>query len=220
MNLPARGGEAVADCFFEPASETPDFSSVAAAHTEIRIKSLSSTTSSWSCYLEQGEEITLEQLHEPFERALRAGHLIPVCFVSAKTGRRACGSCCASLRELMPNPLEGNPPEFVRAKGRRASRSDGRRPLHRPRVQAHGGPVRGPNRGVARPRGRGHDRRPGLHRRATQGREARAPVSGSRARSSARYRQRAAATCAPWRRSTTSTSTTSCTRATTRTSSK
>src|SRR5690606_4058179 len=33
INLPARGGQAVADCFFEPADETPDFSSVEAAHT-------------------------------------------------------------------------------------------------------------------------------------------------------------------------------------------
>src|SRR5213075_898380 len=37
-------------------------------------------------YLERGEEIAIGELHEPFERALRAGHLIPVCFVSAKTG--------------------------------------------------------------------------------------------------------------------------------------
>ena len=28
LNLPARGGQAVADCFFEPADEAPDFSSV------------------------------------------------------------------------------------------------------------------------------------------------------------------------------------------------
>src|SRR5690606_34758712 len=35
INLPARNGQAVADCFFEPADETPDFSSVDAAHTEI-----------------------------------------------------------------------------------------------------------------------------------------------------------------------------------------
>ena len=37
-------------------------------------------------YLEQGEELTPEQLHDPFERALREGHLVPVCFVSAETG--------------------------------------------------------------------------------------------------------------------------------------
>ena len=36
-------------------------------------------------YLEKGEDISLEQLHDPFERALRRGHLIPICFVSAET---------------------------------------------------------------------------------------------------------------------------------------
>jgi small GTP-binding protein len=35
LNLPARGGEMVADCFFEPAEADPDFSSVETAHTEI-----------------------------------------------------------------------------------------------------------------------------------------------------------------------------------------
>jgi elongation factor G len=35
LNLPAREGRAVADCFFAPADERPDFSSVAAARTEI-----------------------------------------------------------------------------------------------------------------------------------------------------------------------------------------
>ena len=37
-------------------------------------------------YLEQGEELAPEQLHAPFEKALREGHLIPVCFASARTG--------------------------------------------------------------------------------------------------------------------------------------
>ena len=37
-------------------------------------------------YLEQGEELSPEQLHEPFEQCLREGHLIPVCFASARTG--------------------------------------------------------------------------------------------------------------------------------------
>ena len=44
-------------------------------------------------YLEQGEEIAPEQLHAPFEKALREGHLVPVCFVSARTG--------AGVRELL-----------------------------------------------------------------------------------------------------------------------
>ena len=70
-------------------------------------------------YLEQGAELEAEQLHAPFEKALREGHLIPVCFVSARTG--------AGIRELldiiarlMPNPMEGNPPEFFKGEGQAA----------------------------------------------------------------------------------------------------
>jgi elongation factor G len=112
INLPARGGQAVADCFFEPADAEPDFSTCEAAHTEIKERIIELDDELMELYLEQGEDISLEQLHDPFERALRRGHLVPVCFVSAETG--------AGLRQLlrvfthlMPNPLEGNPPEFV-----------------------------------------------------------------------------------------------------------
>jgi elongation factor G len=35
LNLPAEGGTQVVDCFFQPGTAKPDFSTVAAAHTEI-----------------------------------------------------------------------------------------------------------------------------------------------------------------------------------------
>ena len=111
INLPARGGQAVADCFFEPADETPDFSSVEAAHTEIMDRVIELDDDLMELYLEQGSEISLEQLHDPFERALRRGHLIPVCFVSAATGA-GLRQLLRVFTQLMPNPLEGNPPEF------------------------------------------------------------------------------------------------------------
>ena len=44
-------------------------------------------------YLEQGEEITPEQLHDPFEQALREDHLVPICFCSAETGA-GIPNCC------------------------------------------------------------------------------------------------------------------------------
>jgi elongation factor G len=112
LNLPARGGQAVADCFFEPAEETPDFSSVAAAHTEITDRVVELDDDLMEIYLEQGEAISQEQLHEPFEKALRGGHLVPVCFVSAKNGA-GIRQLLRVLTHLMPNPLEANPPEFV-----------------------------------------------------------------------------------------------------------
>lgn len=111
LNLPARGGRAVADCFFEPADESPDFSSVAAARTEITDQVVELDDQLMELYLEQGEEITLEQMHDPFERALRRSHLIPVCFVSAETGA-GLRQLLRIFEQLMPNPFEGNPAEI------------------------------------------------------------------------------------------------------------
>ncbi len=113
LNLPSDGGKAVADCFFTLSDATPDFASIEAAHTEMVDQVVELNDELMELYLEQGEELGIEQLHDPFERALRAGHLVPICFVSAETG--------AGLRQLlnifaqlMPNPAEGNPPEFLK----------------------------------------------------------------------------------------------------------
>jgi elongation factor G len=53
-------------------------------------------------------------------QALREGHLIPVCFVSAETGAGV-AELLRIFERLMPNPTEGNPPPF----------------RHRPRLQNH-----------------------------------------------------------------------------------
>lgn len=116
LNLPARGGQAVADCFFEPADEEPDFSSVQAAHTEILDQVVELDDDLMELYLEKGEDISLDRLHDPFERALRRGHLIPVCFVSAETGA-GLRQLLRIFTQLMPSPLEGNPPEFYSTNG-------------------------------------------------------------------------------------------------------
>ena len=116
LNLPARQSQAVADCFFDPADEAPDFSSVQAAHTEILDQVVELDDDLMELYLEQGEDISLDQLHDPFERALRRGHLIPVCFVSAETGA-GLGQLLRVFSQLMPSPLEGNPPEFYSTNG-------------------------------------------------------------------------------------------------------
>jgi elongation factor G len=121
LNLPARQGQAVADCFFEPADEEPDFSTVEAAHTEITDQVIELDDELMELYLEQGDDISLEQLHDPFERALRRGHLIPVCFVSAETGA-GLRQLLRVFSQLMPSPLEANPPEFY-------TESDGNKPF-------------------------------------------------------------------------------------------
>ena len=71
-----------------------------------------------SLYLEQGE-IAPDQLHAPFEKALRDGHLVPVCFVSARTGAGV-AELLDILVKLAPNPAEGNPPLFTKGEGESA----------------------------------------------------------------------------------------------------
>jgi elongation factor G len=121
LNLPVDGGRAVVDCFFAPGSATPDFSSVAAAHTEIIDQVVEVDEKLMALYLEQGEELTPEQLHDPFEQALREGHLVPVCFVSAETGAGV-KELLEIIARLMPNPMEGNPPPFLKGEGASAER--------------------------------------------------------------------------------------------------
>jgi len=119
LNLPADKAGSVADCFFEPADTEPDFSSVAEAHTEMIDQVVELDDELMELYLEQGEDITPEQLHDPFEKALRRGHLIPVCFVSATTGS-GLNQLLNIFTRLMPCPNEANPPEFTKGSGESA----------------------------------------------------------------------------------------------------
>ncbi len=121
LNLPCDNGRDVVDCFFKPGEAAPDFSSVATAHTEIIDQVVEVDEALMALYLEQGEELTPEQLHDPFERALREGHLIPVCFVSAETGA-GIAQLLEIIARLMPNPFEGNPPPFLKGEGDAAER--------------------------------------------------------------------------------------------------
>lgn len=117
INLPAPGGDKVVDCFFAPdAAATTAISSVDATHGAIVDQIVELDEELMAKYLEQGESLDPEQLHAPFEQALREGHLVPVCFVSARTG--------AGVRELLdilgklaPDPTEGNPPAFLKGEG-------------------------------------------------------------------------------------------------------
>jgi len=113
LNLPADNGTAVADCFFQAAGGATDFSTVEAAHTQIVDQVIELDERLMALYLEQGAEVSPEQLHNPFEQALREGHLIPVCFVSAQTGA-GLPELLNIFERLMPNPAEGNPPPFLK----------------------------------------------------------------------------------------------------------
>jgi elongation factor G len=112
LDLPAHDRHEVVEVL-QQADGDADFESVAAAHRALIDQIVEEDESLLARYLEGGADPTPAELHAPFEQALRAGHLIPILFVSAKTG--------AGVRELLdvlsalaPNPAEGNPPPFYR----------------------------------------------------------------------------------------------------------
>jgi len=110
INLPAEGGSKVVDCFFSPEGES-DFSSVADLHTALVDQVVEVDEELMELYLEQGE-ISSAQLHDPFEQALREGHIVPICFASARTGV-GIKDFLNVLTRLGPNPMEGNPHQFI-----------------------------------------------------------------------------------------------------------
>ena len=110
INLPAANGARVCDCFFAPEGEA-DFFSVAQAHRQLVDQVVEVDEKLMELYLEQGE-VAPEQLHEPLERALREGSLIPVLFTSARTGAGV-AELIDVIVKLLPNPTEGNPPIYI-----------------------------------------------------------------------------------------------------------
>jgi elongation factor G len=117
INLPADGGKRVVDCFFNP-SGTADFSSVEEAHSALVDQVVEVDEELMAKYLEKGE-VAPEELHAPFEKALREGHLIPVCFVSARNGAGV-AELLDIIVKLMPNPTEGNAPQLIKGTGDKA----------------------------------------------------------------------------------------------------
>ncbi len=115
INLPADNSARVVDCFFNPDGDS-DFSSVSEAHGRIIDQVVEVDEALMELYLEQGQELAPEQLHAPFEQALREGHLIPVCFTSATSGAGV-SELLEILEKLMPNPMEGNPRPFLKGEG-------------------------------------------------------------------------------------------------------
>ena len=116
INLPAGGGASVVDCFFAPGDGPVDFSSVEEAHTRIVDQVVEVDEELMELYLEQGEELEAERLHDAFEMALREGHLIPVCFTAAETGV-GIAELADVIEKAMPSPLEANRPPFRNGTG-------------------------------------------------------------------------------------------------------
>ena len=112
LDLPAHDCHDVVELLGHDGGES-DFGSVAAAHRALIDQIVEEDESLLARYLEDGADPSLDELHAPFEKALRSGHLIPILFVSARTGA-GLPQLLDVLARLAPNPSEGNAPLFYR----------------------------------------------------------------------------------------------------------
>ncbi|HQQ57777.1 MAG TPA: elongation factor G [Thermomonas sp.] len=113
LNLPAGGGNQVVDCFGSTSGDS-DLGAVADWHQKIIDQVVEINETVMDHYLDVGETgLSGTELHDAFEQCLREGHLLPICFVSARTG--------AGVKELLdiaetlfPHPGEANSPPFMK----------------------------------------------------------------------------------------------------------
>jgi elongation factor G len=112
LDLPAHGAAEVVEVLEHDAGDA-DFASVAAAHRALIDQIVEEDENLLAQYLEDGADPSAADLHAPFEKALREGHLIPILFTSAKTGA-GIKELLHVLASLAPNPAEGNPPPFYK----------------------------------------------------------------------------------------------------------
>ena len=112
LDLPAHGAADVVEVLEHDAGDA-DFESVAAAHRALIDQIVEEDEDLLAQYLEDGADPSIAALHAPFEKALREGHLIPILFVSARTGA-GIKELLHVLASLAPNPAEGNPPPFYK----------------------------------------------------------------------------------------------------------
>ncbi|HTY02681.1 MAG TPA: elongation factor G, partial [Rhodocyclaceae bacterium] len=112
LDLPAHDRADVVEVL-EHESGDADFDTVAHAHRELIDQLVEEDEDLLARYLEDGKDPSAGELHAPFEKALREGHLVPILFTSAKTGA-GLDHLLHALATLAPNPAEGNAPPFYK----------------------------------------------------------------------------------------------------------
>ena len=114
LDLPSHHSQDVVEVLGHDNGES-DFESVAAAHRALIDQIVEEDEDLLAKYLDDGVDPAPEALHAPFEKALREGHLIPILFVSAKTGA-GIPQLLDTLAKLAPSPAESNPPPFYQGR--------------------------------------------------------------------------------------------------------
>ncbi|UNK57902.1 elongation factor G [Pseudoxanthomonas daejeonensis] len=133
LNLPADGGTRVVDCFGSAEGDS-DLGPVAGWHQRILDQVVEVDEGVMEHFLDGGEAgISPQELHDTFEKALREGHLVPVCFVSARSGVGV-PELLQIAERLFPDPTEGNPPPLFKRNGH----GDEPLPLHNGQADAQG----------------------------------------------------------------------------------
>ncbi|HVU63550.1 MAG TPA: elongation factor G [Phycisphaerales bacterium] len=118
INLPTPDGKDVINVFEHDGKDSKGdqtlFSSVHEAHRRIVEQVIEVDEDLTLQYLEKGEEGGFDpaKLHAAFERALEQGHLVPICFCSAKTGV-GIDDLLHVFASLCPSPEEVHPDEFL-----------------------------------------------------------------------------------------------------------
>jgi len=116
LNLPADRGARVVDCFGQSSGDS-DLGPVADWHQKILDQVVEVNETVMDHYLDLGEGgLSGDELHDAFEQCLREGHLVPVCFASARTGVGV-KELLDVAEKLFPHPGEANPPPFVKGSG-------------------------------------------------------------------------------------------------------
>ncbi|WP_226468862.1 elongation factor G [Luteimonas panaciterrae] len=116
LNLPADGGKRVIDCFGQSSGDS-DLGPAADWHQKIIDQVVEINETVMDHYLDLGESgLSGQELHDAFEQCLREGHLLPICFVSARSGV-GIKELLDIAEKLFPHPGEANPPPFVKGTG-------------------------------------------------------------------------------------------------------
>jgi elongation factor G len=114
INLPKSDRSGVINVFdhAEADGAEPLFSGVAEAHKTIIEQVVEVDEDLMAEYLEHGDKLPPERIHAAFERALGEGHLVPICFCSAKTGA-GIDDLLHVFADLLPSPTEVALSEFT-----------------------------------------------------------------------------------------------------------